>query len=116
MPIPTKTPITPVEPEKKYDRVAITLSISPIPEPGGLTGAASLLLTPYRVLKDGTTEMRPDLAWSHHVPDVNALAEKDPKFADEMQTLFNLVTAFAERTQTAEMADSDKAFMTEKAK
>lgn len=113
MPIHTKTPITPVEPEKKYDRVAITLAISPIPEPGGITGAASIVLTPYRVLDDGTTEMRPDLAWSYHVPDVNALAAKDAKFAVEMQTLFGLVTAFAERTQTAEMSGSDKAFMVE---
>lgn len=34
MPIPTKTPITPVEPEKNYDHVAFTFSISPLPEPG----------------------------------------------------------------------------------
>lgn len=116
MPIHAKNPISPVEPEKNYDRVAITLAISPIPEPGGITGAASLMLTPYRVLNDGTTEMRPDLAWSHHVPDVNALAAKDPKFDAEMQTLFGLVTAFAMRTQEKEMSGSDKAFMTEKAK
>lgn len=96
MPIMMKTPITPVEPDKKYDRRAVTMTVTPIPEPGGLTGSASLMLTPYRVLSDDTTEMRPDLAWTKHIPDVNAEAARNPKFRDLITRYFAIVEEFAD--------------------
>ena len=96
MPIMMKTPIVPAEPEKKYDRRAVTMTVAPIPEPGGLTGSASLMLTPYRVLSDDTTEMRPDLAWTKHIPDVNAEAARNPKFRDLMTRYFAIVEEFAD--------------------
>lgn len=96
MPILMKTPIAPVEPEKKYDRRAVTMTVTPLPEPGGLTGSASLMLTPYRVLTDTTTEMRPDLAFTCNIPDVNAEAARNPKFRDLMTRYFALIEEFAD--------------------
>lgn len=96
MPIFMKNPISPAEPEKKYDRRAVNMSVSPTPEPGGLTGSAALMLTPYRVLADNTTEMRPDLAFTCNIPDVNAEAARNPKFRDLMTRYFAIVEEFAD--------------------
>ena len=40
--------------------------------------------------------MRPDLAWTKHIPDVNAEAARNPKFRDLMTRYFAIVEEFAD--------------------
>lgn len=94
MPILTTTPKAIDHPEIPFDRLGVSLAISPIWKPDDVEAAVSITAIPYRVLPDGSIDKLEKAAWSYNNGQVFADAAHDPVLADAVSTMMVAIQAF----------------------
>ena len=94
MPILTSTPKAITHPEIPYDRLGVTLAISPIWKPNDVEAAVSITATPYRVLPDGSIDKLEKAAWGYNNGQVFADSLSDPVLAEAASALMTAVQNF----------------------
>jgi hypothetical protein len=94
MPILTSTPKVIDSPEIPYDRLGVSLAISPIWKQNDVEAAVSITAVPYRVLPDGSIDKLESGAWSYNCGQVFAASENDPALAEAATALMTAVQNF----------------------
>lgn len=94
MPILTSTPKAISNPEIPYDRLGVSLAISPIWKPNDVEAAVSITAIPYRVLPDGSIDKLEAAAWSYNNGQVFANSLTDPALAAAASALMTAVQNF----------------------
>ncbi len=82
------------DPTIAYDKALINLGISPLVNNNNVTATASILITPYRVLEDGTLDVRNDMAFPISYPDVFTAALTDSDLATALTTIETAIQVF----------------------
>ena len=94
MPILTTTPKAITFPEIPYDRLGVSLAISPIWKPNDVEAGVSIMAIPYRVLPDGSIDRLDAAAWSYNNGQVFADSLTDPALAAAAGAMMDAVQAF----------------------
>ena len=94
MPILTSAPKAITHPEIPYDRLGVSLAISPIWKPNDVEAAVSITAVPYRVLPDGSIDKMDAAAWSYNNGQVFADSLSDPALAEAASALMTAVQTF----------------------
>lgn len=94
MPILTATPKPIAHPEIPYDRLGVSLAISPIWKPDDVEAAVSITATPYRVLPDGSIDKQDGAAWSYNNGQVFADSLTDPALAEAAGAIMATIQQF----------------------
>lgn len=81
-------------PEIPYDRVMVSLSISPIVRGTDIDAAMSMTATPYRTLPDGEIETREDLRQYFNSGQVFVDAQSDPALAVAATAVWDAIQTF----------------------
>lgn len=94
MPILTAAPLAIEHPEIPFDRLGVSLAISPIWKPDDVEAAVSITAVPYRVLPDGSIDKLESAAWGYNCGQVFSDAENDPALADAAAALMTAIQTF----------------------
>jgi len=102
MPIALNNPKSVINPEIPYDKVAVSLAISPVRKIDmndptrviGIEAAMSLTAVPYRVLPDGTYDFLESSAYGENCGACYALSETDPVMAAAAGGILAIIQAF----------------------
>lgn len=94
MPITIQNAVTLPFPEIPYDKVMINLSCSPVVNGTELEASISILLTPYRVLPDGTIDSRPDKAIGQSFGRAFEASASDPILGEAITTILTALQIF----------------------
>lgn len=96
MPITSQNPVTVDYPEIPFDRLLVSIAVSPLIVAGGtaVEGAASLRCVPYRVRPDGQIETRDDRGWSYSTSQMFADSANDPALAAAVSVMFSSIQQF----------------------
>jgi hypothetical protein len=93
MPIKTTNPIAISEPNVPFDNLAISVAISPLWEDKYVGASVSLVLTPYRILADGTIEKSNNYR-TVSIVDAYKEAETDPVLAQAVQSIYGALAQY----------------------
>ena len=94
MPIVSTNPTAPSHPEIAYDRLGVSLAVSPIWQASDVEAAVSITAIPYRVLPDGSIDKRPDLQWTFSTGQAFADSANDPALAAAATSLMTAIQTF----------------------
>lgn len=94
MPILTSAPKAITNPEIPYDRLGVSLAISPIWKPNDVEAAVSITATPYRVLPDGSIDKLDSASWGYNNGQVFADSLTDPALAEAATALMTAIQNF----------------------
>ncbi len=94
MAITTNQPVEIQFPEIPFDKLAISLAISPLFEPTRIGASVAMQCIPYRILPDGTVEAKREAARSIAIGDAFVEAQNDPALAVAVQTIYGALGQF----------------------
>lgn len=90
----TSSPIETAHPEIPYDKLGVSLSISPIWKPTDVEAAVAIRAVPYRVLPNGAIDKSEDRAWSWATGSAFEDSISDPALAEASTALMTAIQNF----------------------
>lgn len=94
MAIISTTPKTFTHPDIPFDRLGVSLAISPVWQPTDVEAAMSIRAVPYRVLPDGSIDKDENSAWTFSTGSAFADAQNDSALAVASSTLMTAIQDF----------------------
>ena len=94
MPILTTTPKSVSNPEIPFDRLGVSLAISPIWRPTDVEAAVSIMAVPYRHLPDGSIEKLESADWTYNNGQVFSDSLSDPALDEAATALMTAIQNF----------------------
>ncbi len=94
MAIQTSSPVVLQHPEIPFDKLALTVAISPLYEEKRIGASVAITLTPYRVLPDETIEVRREDMRAISIGDAFIQAQTDPALAKAVTAIYSALGQF----------------------
>ena len=94
MPIQTTNPVSIQSPEIPFDKLAISLAVSPVFRPDSIGAAVAMTCTPYRVLADGAVEKLDSAIRTVAISDAFAEAQSDPVLAQCVTQIYDALQTY----------------------
>lgn len=94
MPITTTNAVTVSCPEIPFDKLAISLAVSPVFRPDSIGAAVAMTCTPYRVLPEGAIEKLDSASRTVAIGDAFAEAQADPVLAQCVTQIYDALQTY----------------------